>query len=373
MNEDKNEKKKSINNTNVSVTKKNTVGAVESGSVTKTSGSITSTGRTKKKGRRNKRPSTSRGSNSGSNNNKSNSNYVRLASEAVQAKKTISSIMKRKEEEPNDVAWLSKDRLSIPPASINNNNNDNDIRRDMDDYYGHGGGREVSNLLRQEEMQIVDAALLNNGMSRADISLEAIGCLLEQARRYGVELINEAQEWANHRTEDLDQTSSSNHNPILAVVNSSDLLMAAENRDDVTLMSTLPPPSHLMELAEDVNRSPLPPIPNTHYNGLVLPDEQFLLTGRTFDVVSTNQTVLGQNGNMSGVGVPIVEGGRNMTDNNGGNNNNKVSTNSATKEDCFENCGRESEITSYGANRGRQIAINLKNNDKEKASEGVKV
>ena len=101
------------------------------------------------------------------------------AAAAAKARTTIKSMYDESEARKNDAAWLGSERLSAAAASL-------------EGYYKRstmvpGRGRVKKNaatgLFLAEEVGIVDAALKTNGMNREDLTVEAFGCLLEQARR----------------------------------------------------------------------------------------------------------------------------------------------------------------------------------------------
>jgi histone H3/H4 len=122
-----------------------------------------------------------------------------------------------------------------------------------------------------DQVEIVEAALSNNNMTRADVTPQAFACLLEQARRYALELLAEAQDYAY----------SANRHEVVR----QDLVLAQELRADQPMADFTQLP-RLAQLAETVNQKPLPPIPTTNYTGVVLPSKEHLLTARTFDVVT---------------------------------------------------------------------------------------
>ena len=126
-----------------------------------------------------------------------------------------------------------------------------------------------------EEFQALEKALHRQGKTRADITPQALACLMEHIRRYRQELVAAAKKYAEAagRTE----------------VTKPDLQLAAELRHDhpVALSSQLPKLHHL---AEQVNRKPLPPIPDVSYSGIKLPLPQYQVTARTFDVLSGAST-----------------------------------------------------------------------------------
>ena len=160
-----------------------------------------------------------------------------------------------------------------------------------------------------EQTQLVDTALLHSGLTRADVTPQALACLLEQARRYAQELIADAQDYAVNRTE----------------LSRADLQLAADMRADypVAISTQLP---KLNLVAQQVNRAPLPPIPSHCYSGILLPPKEHQLTARTFDIVTGAQ-----------VAQKMVQ-----------------------KAPEPPKKRQSSTTPSYGASRGRQIPIKLK-------------
>mmetsp|Transcript_43366 Transcript_43366/g.104813 ORF Transcript_43366/g.104813 Transcript_43366/m.104813 type:complete len:401 (+) Transcript_43366:167-1369(+) len=171
-----------------------------------------------------------------------------------------------------------------------------------------------------EQFQIVDTALLKNNLTRSDVTPQAFNCLLEQARRFAYEVITDSQDYAfmANRTE----------------IAKADLELADSYRPDhpTALRAQLP---KLNLLAQTVNRVPLPPIPTQCYSGVLLPPKKHQLTARTFDVVSGAQ-----------VANKMVQPTPSLPVK-------KASSSSSSK----------SKTASYGANRGRQIAVNIQQKD----------
>lgn len=122
-----------------------------------------------------------------------------------------------------------------------------------------------------DQVELVEGALASNHLSRADVTPQAYACLLEQARRYALEVLADAQDYA--------------HSANRYEVTRADLVLAQELRADQPMAAFTQQP-RLMQLAQQVNQKPLPPIPTTNYTGVVLPSKEHLLTARTFDVVS---------------------------------------------------------------------------------------
>jgi histone H3/H4 len=174
-----------------------------------------------------------------------------------------------------------------------------------------------------EQVQIVEAALSNNNMTRSDVTPQAFCVLLEQARRYASELIADAQDYAicASRSE----------------IAKADLELASQMRPDhPTAVTTQLPKLNL--LAQQINRIPLPPIPTQCYSGVLLPPKRHQLTARTYDVVSGAQ-----------VAQRMVQPKPSI----------------ATKRSSSASVKAMSK-PSYGAARGRQISIALKEKEQEK-------
>ena len=99
---------------------------------------------------------------------------------AAAARVTIKQMYDEAEARKNDAAWLGAEKLSTAASQL-------------EGWYGKASGmvrdlvpgekNAATGLFLAEEVGIVDAALKANGMSREDVTIEAFGCLLEQARR----------------------------------------------------------------------------------------------------------------------------------------------------------------------------------------------
>jgi Transcription initiation factor IID, 31kD subunit len=197
------------------------------------------------------------------------------------------------------------------------------------------------NTFLSQQMQVVESALEKNGLTRSDLTPQALACLSEHARRYTQELLRDAQDFADTvgRPE----------------ISRADLLLASELRHDhpVAISTQLP---QLNLVARQVNRKPLPPIPSHCYSGIVLPPKQNQLTARTFDIVSGTLTA-----QQMVRPLPQPPGSTTTTtttaptsstaDAAGGGNNKRKSTSSS---------GGGGGGSSYGASRGRQIPVKLK-------------
>lgn len=177
--------------------------------------------------------------------------------------------------------------------------------------------------LLPEQVQIVEDALSNNNMSRSDVTPQAFCVLLEQARRYAMEIIADAQDYA--------VCASRNE------ITKADFDLASQMRPDhPTAVTTQLPKLNL--LAQQINRIPLPPIPTQCYSGVLLPPKRHQLTARTFDVVSGAQ-----------VAQRMVQPKPSI----------------ATKR-ISSSSSKSTPKPSYGAARGRQISIQLKEKESEK-------
>lgn len=179
----------------------------------------------------------------------------------------------------------------------------------VEDFSSLGATPMVSqHEILPEQVQLVEKALGHCGLARSDVTPQAFACLMEQARRFACELIEDAHDYSVSRSE----------------IFRNDLLLAAELRGDqpLAISSELP---KLNLVAQEINRVPLPPIPSHCYSGIVLPPKQHQLTARTFDVISAVQ-----------VARRVVQ----------------PPPSAPAKED--------SKVSTYGASKGRQIPVNLK-------------
>jgi len=198
-----------------------------------------------------------------------------------------------------------------------------------------------------EQAQIVEAALDKNGLTRSDVTPQTFACLLEQARRYAIDILSDSQDYAfvANRTE----------------ITKADLALANEFRPDhPTSITTQLPKLNL--LAQTINRVPLPPIPTQCYSGVLLPSKRYQLTARTFDVVTSAQTA--QRMVQAVPALPLKS---------------KTSSSSSISHVLRKGTSHSSskksnkKAPSYGAARGRQIAIHLKGDiTKEKNDVTVK-
>ncbi|GKY97241.1 hypothetical protein MPSEU_000682500 [Mayamaea pseudoterrestris] len=118
---------------------------------------------------------------------------------------------------------------------------------------------------------IVERALSYAGLSRADVTPQAMACLLEHARTYSIDLLVDAQDYA----------LSANR----MEVTRQDLQLAIDMNPDANATSSSSHVPKLNLMAQQINRVPLPPIPPQCYNGILLPPKQHQLTARTFDIL----------------------------------------------------------------------------------------
>ena len=219
-------------------------------------------------------------------------------------------------------------------ATSNNNNNSPDKKMKKKKKKNKQNETTNSNkAFLMDDVTIIDNALRANGLSRDDVTPKAYACLLEQSRRYALELITDAQDYAIH----------AQRHTIPSLL-PSDLLLAVQMSNDVNgVSSTLPTPEEISNLSSSVNRTALPPIPINCYNGVALPPVNEQLTARTYDVVNGARVTQRM---MRGGDLPFVSDdlGDIIAKNGYGNNQKK----------------KKKSGGSYGAGRGRQIVVNIK-------------
>jgi histone H3/H4 len=191
-----------------------------------------------------------------------------------------------------------------------------------------GDSSPVPGLLA-EQVDLVEAALQRNHLTRSDVTPQAFGVLLEQARRYALEIVADAQDcaYAAHRHE----------------ITRADLMMALELRTDHANTHTLVELQKMTLVAHNLNRIPIPPIPQHCYSGVLLPPKPHQLTSRTFDIITGAQTAQKMN-----QPLPSPRNKKNTTKSSSNNNKNSASSKTTTKN-----------TPSYGASRGRLIPISL--------------
>lgn len=188
--------------------------------------------------------------------------------------------------------------------------------------------------LLNEQVDLVENALRNNFLGRADVTPQAFGVLLEQARRYALELVADAQDcaYAAHRHD----------------ITRADLVMALELRPDQPNTSTLTELQKMNNFAHKINKKPLPPIPQQCYSGILLPPKANQLTARTFDILTGAQV-------MKKMNQPLPAAPNSKKSGN-------ESTNAGNKK-------AASNTPSYGASRGTQIPITINSSSAQLPSE----
>lgn len=191
-----------------------------------------------------------------------------------------------------------------------------------------------------DETALLQNALRYNNLTEDSLTPQAYKALLEQARRYALELLVDAQDYAQHASRST-----------VASLTPSDVKLAAELRGDASgVPSTLPNFEEMAEYALEINRKPLPPIPSDCYNGVALPPREEQLTSRTYDIVNGARIIQKM---MRGGDMPLdsMEDGLSKRSSN-------LDPILAKKGDGAKS--KEQENRSYGAEKGRQIAIHLK-------------
>ena len=222
----------------------------------------------------------------------------------------------------------------------------------------------ASRTILPEQIQIVEAALAHNNMTRSDVTPQAMACLLEQARRYAQELVEDAQDYAAHAngmfappTTGPSSTAATTSGGV-PEPQARDFILAAEMRPDHPQAVTAQLPK-LNLLAQQVNAAPLPAIPPQCYGGVLLPSKKdqgssILLTARTFDVVSgahVAQKMI--------AAVPLAPAAFASV----GTPGSPDATKSPSKKSATASAsGKEAAASKpgYGASRGPQIPIKLK-------------
>ena len=172
------------------------------------------------------------------------------------AKAQYKKLLEEREAAINDAAWLSK----APSPNEENTTTDFSEKLKSPSFLDH-------------DFEIVQKALLNNGLTMEDVTIESFDILLEQARRYAMVLITDAADYAIH----------CHGNEGITVA---DIELAREMQSDNCMgQSSSDNLEQLSRIANETNRKVLPPIPEHCYNGVVLPDLEYTLLGRTYDVV----------------------------------------------------------------------------------------
>jgi len=259
----------------------------------------------------------------------------------------------------------------------------------------------------EDDIELVQNALGANGLSLEDITSQAFGCLLESVRKFALELITDAVDYSM-AIDDDDDDGGNDHSKdggsvqggdaesamMMEEITPADLQLALEMQDDNQVNSgeNL---YHLTQIADEVNRSVLPPIPDYCYNGIVLPPPEYNLLGRTFDVVSrprpssssrsgpnsimqqsqTDATSKGQNTNGHGTldtnknsasnsSRGMIQQGDSLQNNSAirpGNEHNQKSADSGINTAQSKKMEQKRSVPSYGAKKGQQIEIKYNN------------
>ena len=276
-------------------------------STTKTTNRKEQSTTTKKKSRP-KKKSTTKHKSKGAD---SSSAQTSAAALTKKAKVLYERLQQQKDAAFHDAAWLS----NIPSQK-------------------HHPLNTYSPSFLEQDLEIVQRALKANGLSTSDVTAQAYGCLLESARKFALELIDDAAEYS--------MLSSADE------ITPADLKFAAEENQKDNLVNSAENLDLLTHIADETNRSALPPIPNECYNGIVLPPPEHNLLGRTFDIVSHSIIIEKQANDYISHG----------TKNQGGNDQIAgKNDDEAIKINVKKN--KRKTTPSYGASRGPQIEIKL--------------
>jgi len=229
-----------------------------------------------------------------------------------------------------------------------------------------------------DDVTIIENSLRSNGLTRNDVTPEAYACFLEQARRYALEILADAQDYAIHA-----------QRTTIPALLPADLLLAAEMREDGGgggeggvhgVSSTLPTPEQIADVASDMNRVPLPPIPPNCYNGVALPPTERQLTARTYDVVNGARVAqrMMRGGDLPSTAAELAlakkaastttsagAGGAGTKSKSGGGGESRNNSNSGSSTS-----SKKKKVGSYGAGKGRQISVQIKGNKSSSSGGG---
>ncbi|GAA94224.1 uncharacterized protein L969DRAFT_45844 [Mixia osmundae IAM 14324] len=125
------------------------------------------------------------------------------------------------------------------------------------------------------DARLIALILSSMGVDQAEPGVVAI--LMEFAHRYTTEILTDALVYADHAHRGLGASSAANLTPDLA-----DVRMALKAKLEHS-MSSAWPKEFLMPLALELNRLPLPSLPESY--GVRLPPEKDRLTAANFDLV----------------------------------------------------------------------------------------
>ncbi len=303
------------------------VGNVEATTSTKKTATTTGTTTTKKKKARPKKKKTS----------PQNQNQQQLTSPLAQMKSMMEyqnaqnelyQIQQRQHDVSMDPLWTNSSGSTAPKTTTTTTNSSSSSSSSSSNNNGS---------LTQDE-EILQSCLQRVGLVREGSSAEtkkdvighgAYEVILEYARKYALELLQDAQEYAQH----CNGSASTN-----SKVTSRDLELASQFLQDEE--------EEHQGFSTDMNRIPLPLLPANCYTGIVLPDDNHTTTlARTYDVVSAAR--ISQQFSLSSSSQPPKTNTNNQNPNNNDNNASTIKSSSAT-------------TPSYGATRKRQIPINFK-------------
>lgn len=214
-------------------------------------------------------------------------------------------------------------------------------------YMRAGDEGETNNLgVLFDETVLLENALRYNNLTSDSLTPSACMALLEQARRYALELLVDAQDYAQHAC----RSTMSSLTP-------ADVTLAAEMRGDANgVSSTLPKFEDMAEYASEINMKPLPPIPVDCYNGVALPPPEEQLTRRTFDIINgarvAQKMMKGGDLPLSSVNFALEKRSVNVE---------HILSEKADAKSVGPTTNLKKSL--YGAGKGRQIAIHLKDNE----------
>ena len=209
------------------------------------------------------------------------SNAANTAAINSAAREQYQKLLQKRNDSLHDAAWLSNEHslpgsASAAGAVAGAGAGDMSVTANATNGTRHAytsASNIVSPPFLEQDVEIVNRALVNNGLTMQDVTAEAFATLLEQARRHAMLLITDAADYALH--------SHGNE-----TITSADLLLAKEMQgDDCLGQCNGENMEQLARIAKETNRRVLPPIPDHCYNGIVLPDLEYTLLGRTYDVV----------------------------------------------------------------------------------------
>jgi hypothetical protein len=187
-------------------------------------------------------------------------------------------LLKRRDAELNDRVWLSNEPLPFQNRRVEKLNGsanpftaaEASLTATTTTATDIGSTIKSPSFLEQD-VEIVYRALFRNGLNLGDVTIDAFDALLEEARKYAMELITDAADCAAY----------SHGNDIITPA---DLVLAKEMETDEGCFA-LENMEEISKKSKEINKIALPPIPDNCYNGIVLPDLEHTLLNRAFDVV----------------------------------------------------------------------------------------